>query len=69
MKKILKKIKTLVSELNFSLGKKKIIVFKKKIYNFYLKISFFYEVCSKEIECQGAKLRIINKITTEKVFL
>ena len=28
----------------------------------------FFEVCSKEIECQGAKLRIINKITTEKSF-
>ena len=29
---------------------------------------FFSELNSKEIECQGAKLRIINKITTEKSF-
>ena len=28
----------------------------------------FFDVNSKEIECQGAKLRIINKITTEKNF-
>ena len=41
---------------------------KKKYIIFTLKFLFFYEVCSKEIECQGAKLRIINKITTEKSF-
>ena len=29
---------------------------------------FFFDVNSKEIECQGAKIRIINKITTEKNF-
>ena len=27
-----------------------------------------FELNSKEIECQGAKVRIINKITTEKNF-
>ena len=41
---------------------------KKKYIIFTLKFLFFYEVSSKEIECQGAKIRIINKITTEKSF-
>ena len=31
-------------------------------------IFFIFDVNSKEIECQGAKIRIINKITTEKNF-
>jgi hypothetical protein len=42
-------------------------VLKKNI-QIILIFFLFFDVNSKEIECQGAKLRIINKITTEKNF-
>ena len=41
----------------------------KYLISIYIFSIFFSELNSKEIECQGAKLRIINKITTEKAFL
>tara|TARA_B100000683_G_scaffold139706_1_gene135976 strand:+ start:253 stop:666 length:414 start_codon:yes stop_codon:yes gene_type:complete len=34
----------------------------------FLIIFFKFPITASEIECQGAKLRIINKITAEKVF-
>ena len=40
----------------------------KYLISIYIFSIFFSELNSKEIECQGAKLRIINKITTEKSF-
>ena len=40
----------------------------KKNIQIILIFFLFFDVNSKEIECQGAKLRIINKITTEKNF-
>ena len=42
--------------------------FKIKYIHVLLVFFFFFELNSKEIECQGAKVRIINKITTEKNF-
>ena len=42
--------------------------FKVKYIHIFLVSFFFFELNSKEIECQGAKVRIINKITTEKNF-
>ena len=42
--------------------------FKIKYIHIILVFFFFFELNSKEIECQGAKVRIINKITTEKNF-
>ena len=42
--------------------------FKIKYIHILLVFFFFFELNSKEIECQGAKVRIINKITTEKNF-
>ena len=42
--------------------------FKIKYIHIFLVSFFFFELNSKEIECQGAKVRIINKITTEKNF-
>ena len=42
--------------------------FKIKYIYILLVFFFFFELNSKEIECQGAKVRIINKITTEKNF-
>ena len=38
------------------------------IFFFYSFNLFFKPPLTSEIECQGAKLRIINKITAEKVF-
>ena len=34
----------------------------------YLLLFLKFSLLASEIECQGAKLRIINKITAEKVF-
>ena len=42
--------------------------FKIKYFYILSVFFFFFELNSKEIECQGAKVRIINKITTEKNF-
>ncbi len=51
--------------MNFLLGENNLKVVFSIIYLFlFLKFSLL----ASEIECQGAKLRIINKITAEKVF-
>ena len=42
--------------------------FKNKYKLIFLVFFLAFELNSKEIECQGAKVRIINKITTEKNF-
>ncbi len=44
------------------------MIFRNKYLQFILIFFSFFEANSKEIECQGAKIRIINKITTEKNF-
>ena len=46
------------------MGENKLNFFFSTFLIFFLKFS----VLASEIECQGAKLRIINKITAEKVF-
>ena len=50
--------------LNFLLGENNLNFFLPTLLIFFLK----FPVLAPEIECQGAKLRIINKITAEKVF-
>ncbi len=51
--------------MNFPLGENNLKVF------FYISLIFFFlkfPLLASDVECQGAKLRIINKITAEKVF-
>ena len=50
--------------LNFLLGENNLNFFFSTLLIFFLK----FPVLASESECQGAKLRIINKITAEKVF-
>ena len=51
--------------MNFLLGENNL----KVIYNLFFVIIFLkFPVSASENECQGAKIRIINKITAEKVF-
>ena len=50
--------------MNFLLGENNLNFFLSTLLIFFLK----FHVLASESECQGAKLRIINKITAEKVF-
>ena len=50
---------------NFLLGENNL-----NFFSYFLFLIFFlkFSISASETECQGAKLRIINKITAEKVF-
>ena len=51
--------------MNFPLGESNLNFFSSILFSiFFLKFS----ITASETDCQGAKLRIINKITAEKVF-
>ena len=51
--------------LNFLLGENNLNYFS---YILFLLFFLKFPILASETECQGAKLRIINKITAEKVF-
>ena len=51
--------------LNFLLGENNLKVF---LFIFSLFVFIKFSLLASEVECQGAKIRIINKITAEKVF-
>ena len=51
--------------MNFLLGESNL---KVLYYTFLILFFFKSPILASENECQGAKLRVINKITSEKVF-